>query len=96
MLDKRITFEDEYLSVEHGMVTYYFVGPRELLGGEYLDADASVISVECPVDKQESRYADVEISPVYGGPDYDWIDVNLPYEEIDALIALAHKSRKET
>lgn len=71
MLDNRIAFEEEYVSEEHGTVTYYFVGPRELLGGEYLDADASTISVECPVDKQESRYADVEISPVYGGSDYD-------------------------
>lgn len=95
MLDKRIVFEEEYVSEEHGTVTYYFVGPRELLGEEYLDVEAATISVECPIDKQESRYAQVEISPVYGGSNYDWIDVDLPYEEIDALIAWARKSRKE-
>lgn len=99
MLDKRVAFEEEYLSKEHGTVTYYFVGPREflreLVDKEYPEADAFTISVECPINKQESRYAEVEMSPVYDGSDYDWRDVDLPYEEIDALIALAHKCRRE-
>ena len=99
MLDKRIVFEDEYVTEEYGTITYYFVGPKELLkefmNKEYPEVEAFTISVECPINKQEGRYAEVEMSPVYEGSDYDWSDIDLPYEEVDALIALAHKSRKE-
>ena len=53
------------------------------------------ISIEFPTEHIESNYADVCVSPTRedenGTEDYDWYDVDIPYDEIEELIKLAEK-----
>ena len=53
------------------------------------------ISIECPMNCFDACKASVEISPyqeVDGSvTDHDWIDIDLSYDEIDALIDMAIK-----
>lgn len=97
MLDKRIEFEERYDNEEHETTTLYFIAPKELLDGKYPEADRMEISVEFPTNHMEPAYASVAFSPSKheaeedAWTDYDWYDVDLPYDEIDALITLALK-----
>lgn len=96
MLDKRIKFDESYISEEYNTITLYFTGPKELLIGDYPDAESMEISIECPREYISASYASVEISPTKydegGYTDYDWRDIDLPYDEIEALIKLAEAS----
>jgi hypothetical protein len=98
MLDKRIKFDESYISEEHDTITLYFTGPKELLVGDYPEAESMEISIECPREYICAEYANVEISPTRydeeedGYTDYDWRDIDLPYDEIEALIKLAEES----
>lgn len=101
IIDKRVKFEETYVSEYHGTTTYYFTIEKslleELLPNKYPEAYCGEISVEFPTDRPEEREAMVGISPteydeennVYS--DYDWNDISLPYEEIEALFELAKK-----
>ena len=95
----RIMFEEAY--VAEGEVTFYFTGDaalfQELMGREEPGATGTTLSVSCPTAYVGSEYASVQISPslrtVVDGKesvaDYDWSDINLPYEDIDWLITQA-------
>lgn len=97
LLEHRIEFEEKYESADYGTTTLYFKAPKELFNGlrigNFPDAVSMEISVEFPSNHIEAAYADVCVSPTNAeGSDYDWTDIDLPYEEINALIDLANKS----
>lgn len=99
MLDNRIEFDERYDSEEHGTTTLYFVAPKEMLKtmlvNDYPDAVSMEISIEFPTEHIEANYASVCVSPTRenecGTEDYDWHDIDLPYDEIGELISLAEK-----
>lgn len=97
MLDNRIKLEDKYASDEYGTTTLYFIAPKEMLNGKYPEATSMEISVEFPTARPEANYASVMFSPTKyneeedGYTDYDWYDVDMPYEDIEALIALSKR-----
>lgn len=97
MLDKRIEFDEKYIDEEYGTTTLYFIAPKEMLNGKYPEAESMEISIECPIDHLEARYASVEFSPTKYDEendcytDYEWFDVDMSYEDIEALIELAEK-----
>jgi hypothetical protein len=103
MLDSRIKFDERYDSEEYETTTLYFIAPKEMLKNmmikEYPEAISMEISIEFPMGHIEPRYADVCISPtmhiVEDGIDcyeeYDWYDIDLPYDEIEELIRLAER-----
>lgn len=96
MLDERIVFDERYDSDAYGTTTLYFVAPKEILktmiGKDYPEAVSMEISVEFPTDHIEAGKAYVCASPTNeNGEDYDWWDVDMPYDEIEALIELAEK-----
>ena len=99
MIDKRITFEERYDSKEYGTTTLYFIAPKDILDGKYPEAEYAEISVEFPMNNPEARYATVEFSPTRyieedeSYSDYDWYEVDVPYEEIEELIKLAMESK---
>ena len=98
MLDQRIKFDESYISEEWGTITLYFMAPKEMLYGKYPEAESMEISIECPREYVDARYATVMFSPTKYDEeedcyvDYDWFDVNLSYEEIEELIKLAEES----
>jgi hypothetical protein len=99
MLDKRIEFEERYDSEVYETTTLYFIAPKEMLKTtmvkDYPEAISMEISIEFPMNHIEARYADVCVSPTNEeGEDYDWYDIELPYDEIEALIELAKKSER--
>ena len=59
------------------------------------EAISMEISIEFPTEHIEANYADVCVSPTRedenGTEDYDWYDVDIPYDEIEELIKLAEK-----
>ena len=97
MLDKRIKFDESHICKEHGTITLYFTAPKELLIGNYSDAEYAELSIECPKEYIDAKYSNVEISPVMYDEKsekyiyYDWRDIELPYEEIEELIKLAEE-----
>ncbi len=97
MLDNRIKLEDKYVGDEYGTTTLYFIAPKEMLNEKYPEATSMEISVEFPTAHPEASYASVMFSPTKydeeedGYTDYDWYDVDMPYEDIEALIALAER-----
>lgn len=98
MLDSRIEFDERYDDEEYGTTTLYFIAPKEMLNGKYPEAEHSEISIEFPSNHIEARYASVQLSPTKYFEeddcytDYDWCDIQLSYEEIEELIALAEKN----
>ena len=99
MLDKRIKFEERFDNDTYNTTTLYFIAPKEMLKTmmvkDYPEAISMEISIEFPIDCIEARYADVCVSPTNEeGEDYDWYDIDLPYNEIEALIELAKKNLK--
>ena len=99
MLDKRIEFEERWDSEVYETTTLYFIAPKEMLRTtmvkDYPEAVSMEISIEFPMNHIEASYADVCVSPTNKeGEDYDWYDIDLPYDEIEALIELAKKSER--
>lgn len=100
MLDKRIKFDDSHINEELGTITLYFIAPKDLFDNIDEDADSVEISVECPTEYISADYASVEYSPTRYFEedgcyvDYDWRDMSLPYDEIEALIKLARESER--
>ena len=103
-IDKRVKFEEAYVNEDYGTTTHYFTIEKSLLEelypNKYPEACGGEISVEFPTGCPEAMVADVCISPTeYDGEsgayiDYDWNDVSLPYEEIEALFDMV-KSEEE-
>lgn len=100
MIDKRIKFDERYDDEDYRTTTLYFIAPKEMLKtfiptNDYPEAIAMEISIEFPTNHIEANYGDVCVSPtreVDGGTeDYDWYDVDLPYDEIEELIKIATK-----
>ena len=100
MLDNGIKFDERYDSEDYGTTTLYFIAPKEMLKEfipmkSYPDAISMEISIEFPTEHIEANYADVCVSPTRedenGTEDYDWYDVDIPYDEIEELIKLAGK-----
>lgn len=95
MLDKRIIFDERYDDEDYGTMTLYFIAPKEMLNGKYPEAEHMEISIEFPIGHIESNYASVAFSPSKNGEDYDWYDVDLPYDEIEEFIKLAEDNDKD-
>lgn len=97
MINKGIEF-DEAWNKEDNETALFFTVPKEILCGNYPDAVSAEISIEFPTDLAEAEYATVEISPTRyveeddGYEDYDWCELILSDEEINALIELARKA----
>ena len=100
MLDERIKFDERHDSEECGTTILYFIAPKEMLKkfiptNDYSEAISMEISIEFPTKHIEANYADVCVSPTRedenGTEDYDWYDVDIPYDEIEELIKLAEK-----
>ena len=98
MLDKRIKFEESFINESYDTITLYFIAPKDLFDGIDEEAESVEISIECPKEYISVKYASVEYSPTKYDEeeecytDYDWRDIDLPYEEIEALIKLAEES----
>lgn len=94
-----IHFVKSYKCDEYGTTTLYFSAPPDvLIGDEFAEATSAIISVEFPADHPEYFYAadgSVMMSPVFK-PDTGllWMDVNLPYEDIDALLEIFDQWRR--
>lgn len=96
MLDKNlIQFEERYDSEEYKTTTLYFICPKEMLEKEYPDAMMATLSIECQTNCIEAATASCVISPTKkecgGLTDYDWHNIDLPYEDIETLLELALK-----
>lgn len=95
MLDKRIKF-DERWDRDDGSTVLWFTAPKELLPGEYPEAESMEISLEFPTHNLCVEDAIVEFSPTMydeeGYTDYDWEEIDIPFNEIGALIKLAEES----
>ena len=99
MIDKRIKFDERYDNEDYETTTLYFIAPKEMLKtmmvNDYPDAVSMEISIEFPTECIAPKYASVCISPTRydedtdSYEDYDWYDIDLPYDEIDELISLA-------
>ncbi len=92
----KVTFEEKYESKECSTTTLYFIAPKEWLENLYSEAAHSKLSVEFPTDKPETCYTSVVISPTRqtknGFEDYDWCDIDMAYDHIEALINLSERS----
>jgi hypothetical protein len=98
MLDKRIEF-DERWDRDDGSTVLWFTAPKELLPGEYPDAESMELSLEFPTHNLYVEDAIVEFSPTKynedeGATDYDWQEIDIPIDEIEALIKLAEENGK--
>ena len=98
MLNNRIKFDERYDSEEYKTTTLYFIAPKETLKrfiptNDYPEAISMEISIEFPTGHIEANYANVCVSPTIedenGTENYDWYDVDIPYDEIEELIKLA-------
>ena len=100
MLDKRIKFDESYVSEEHSTITLYFTAPKDLFDNIDKDVESVEISIECPREYISADYATVEYSPTKDVEedgcylDYDLREISLPYEEIEAFIKLAEESER--
>jgi hypothetical protein len=97
MLDQRIKF-DERWDRDDGSTVLWFTAPKELLPKKYPEAESMAISLEFPTHKLQVKDAIVEFSPTKydadnkGYTDYDWCEIDIPIDEIKALIKLAKES----
>ena len=88
---KDIVFEEAVENSEYETITLYFIAPKECIqrySDNYKDAESTEISLEFPLGHIEPRNAQVEFSPTKDGEDYEWHDVNMPYEIIDQLLVI--------
>lgn len=93
MIDiSKVNLEEKYIDSDYSTTTLYFTAPKEVfckeLYKEFPDAEMVNISIEFPTSYPEARYASVMFSPIKKGESYGWSDVELPYDEIEMLIAM--------
>lgn len=95
---ENIKFDERYDNECNEETTLYFIAPKEMLDnffpkGKYPDAVSMEIAIEVPTNNIEARNAGVSVSPTRkiedGYEDYDWTDVDMPYEEIETLLVIA-------
>lgn len=86
---RRIKFDEKVKSSEYKTTTLYFTAPKELLNKKYPDAESTEISIEFPTAYPDANHATVMASPTKDGLDYEWFDLEMTNEDINALIALA-------
>lgn len=93
---ENIKFDERY--DDNGETTLYFIAPKEMLDnffpkGKYPDAVSMEISIEVPTNNIKAENALVSVSPTIktedAYEDCDWIDVDIPLEEIEALLRKA-------
>ena len=100
-ISKRVKFEEEYKTI-FGTLELYFVGDtsllKDLIGDKYPEADGMTLCIEVPADKIVDAETSVRVSPFKADEDvtedYDWNDINLPEDEINALLRLRTEGRK--
>lgn len=73
----KLEFEERVDSEVYGTTTLYFIGPKELLGDEYPEAESAEIRVEFDTNNllDSDFYPTTMISPTKDGLDYDWNDL---------------------
>ena len=90
----------KFFEKEYNTITLYFSAPKDLFENTDEEAEGIEISVECPREYVSSSYASVEYSPIIYDEKkneyiyYDWREIDLPYEEIEALIKLAEETER--
>ena len=98
MIDKRISYEETFVSDIYNTTTGYFVIDKSLLEQlstiKYPEAEHGTISVEYPTNTPDAKIAMVMISPTKDDLDYCWNDINLPYELTDELIGVIESVNK--
>lgn len=95
-VDPQIVFDERYDDEESETTTLYFIAPKEMLseyGYNYPEAVSAEISIELPMGTLLAERACVGISPTDAdGSNYDWNDIELPYDIVNELIKLAEKN----
>lgn len=94
MIDDRVVFEEKYIDPIYWTATLYFNAPKDLFSENYPEADYMTIAVQIPEDSYEARYAQCMYSPTLNDSDYDWNELDLPYEDIDKLLVIANRAMK--
>jgi len=94
-----VQFEERYDDVVYRTTTLYFIAPKEWLDNRYPEAIHSEISIEFPTNMPEARFSSVMMSPTRltddnGSEDYDWFDIELSLDVIEAMIALAKQKNE--
>ncbi len=93
-----VEYEEEYENGEFETKILYFIVPREWVYNfkpeARWEAVSGTISLEYQVSNPKPKYATVMMSPtraVFKGglEDYDWFDIDLSSEDIEALMSLA-------
>ena len=77
----QITFQNEYLDDEFETITLYFEVPEKLFCNEN-----GILAIDFPIEHMEARYASVT---------YETVDIDLPYEDIEKLMDIYEKNKKE-
>lgn len=94
--NSQIEFDERYDDEVSETTTLYFIAPKEMLseyGYNYPEAVSAEISIELPMGTLLAERACAAISPTDAdGSDYDWNDIELPYNTINDLIKLAEKN----
>lgn len=89
MVERRI------LRLRYNIITIYFVGDKSLLktlipNKSYPEAISTTLSLAFPLNNIDAEYASVGVSPTkeveQGVEDYDWVDIDLPINEINLLL----------
>lgn len=93
MIDKRIIFDEKHENEIFETTIMYFTGPKDLINKKYPEAESMEISVEVPTKYPDAENATVSFSPTKDGLDYDWHEITIPLEDIDALIKLANNTQ---
>ena len=68
----KLTFEEYNINPTFGTTTVYFVGPKELLGDKYSEAEHATVLLEFNTNNPYGAYPEIMISPTKEGYDYDW------------------------
>lgn len=88
---------DWHIDKDYNTTTLYFEAPKELLNGEYPEAEFMTIRVEFPTGNPEPSCSEVSYSPTMYDPeeeayvDYDWSDMDISYEDVKELLKKAEK-----
>ena len=103
MLHKGIEFDEKW-NREDKTCVLWFTAPKEILEdifpNKYPEAEDAEISLEFPTLELVAENAVVEISPTKYDEDeeayvdYDWNEIDIPLDEIAALIKLAKESER--
>ena len=86
-----IKYEETYVGL-YGDFTYYFTAPKKLVEDNYPDCEHATISVE---RDGWGGYVCM-ISPTADGIDYDWKDLDLDNECVNALMELVPENKNQS